>query len=44
VWLALLVCQAVESSAQTLTIDTVGDSLKIRAPGFSFLKAIRCFV
>ena len=37
-WLALLVCQAVESSAQTLTIDTVGDSLKIRAPGFSFLK------
>jgi hypothetical protein len=38
VWLALLVCQAVESSAQTLTIDTVGDSLKIRAPGFSFLK------
>ena len=26
------------SSAQTLTVDTVGDALKIRAPGFSFLK------
>lgn len=38
VWLALLVCPAAQSSAQTLTVDTVGDSLKIRAPGFSFLK------
>lgn len=37
VWLTLLVCPA-RSSAQTLTVDTVGDSLKIRAPGFSFLK------
>ena len=25
-------------SAQTVTVDTVGDALKIRAPGFSFLK------
>ena len=25
------------SSAQTLTVDTAGDSLRIRAPGFSFL-------
>lgn len=37
-WLALLVWPAVQSSAQTLTVDTVGDSLKVRAPGFSFLK------
>lgn len=37
VCLALLVCPAAQSSAQTLTVDTVGDSLKIRAPGFSFL-------
>ena len=26
------------SSAQALTVDTVGDALRIRAPGFSFLK------
>lgn len=37
-WLALLVWPVVQSSAQTLTVDTIGDSLKIRAPGFSFLK------
>ena len=36
--LALLAWPAVCSSAQTLTVDTVGDALKIRAPGFSFLK------
>lgn len=35
--LAWLVWPAVRSSAQTLTVDTVGDSLRIRAPGFSFL-------
>src|SRR5262245_29719055 len=35
--LAVLVIAVVPSSAQTLTIDTVGDSLRIRAPGFSFL-------
>ncbi|HEU4935126.1 MAG TPA: hypothetical protein VFT39_01650, partial [Vicinamibacterales bacterium] len=28
----------VPSSAQTLTVDTTGDSLRIRAAGFSFLK------
>jgi hypothetical protein len=38
VLLALLVWPAVPSSAQTLTVDTAGDSLRIRAPGFSFLK------
>jgi len=38
VLLALLLWPAVPASAQTLTIDTVGDSLRIRAPGFSFLK------
>ena len=36
--LALLVWPAVPSSAQTLTVDTVGEALKVRAPGFSFLK------
>ena len=35
---ALLVWSGVPLSAQTLTIDTAGDALKIRAPGFSFLK------
>ncbi|MFL6279923.1 MAG: hypothetical protein ACJ731_07415 [Vicinamibacterales bacterium] len=34
----LLVWPALPSSAQTFTVDTVGDSLRIRAPGFSFLK------
>jgi hypothetical protein len=34
----LLLWPAVPSSAQTLTVDTVGESLRIRAPGFSFLK------
>ena len=29
---------AVPASAQTLTVDTAGDALRIRAPGFSFLK------
>ena len=37
VWLALLAWPAVQSSAQTLTVDTVGDSLKVRAQGLSFL-------
>jgi hypothetical protein len=36
--LAMLAWPALRSSAQGLTIDTVGDALKIRAPGFSFLK------
>ena len=36
--LALLAWPAVRSSAQTLTVDTAGEALKIRAPGFSFLK------
>jgi hypothetical protein len=36
--LAMLAWPAVRSSAQGLTIDAVGDALKIRAPGFSFLK------
>jgi hypothetical protein len=35
--LALLAWPAVRSSAQTLTVDIVGEVLKIRAPGFSFL-------
>jgi len=38
VLLAALTCPAARASAQTLTIDTIGDALKIRAPGFSFLK------
>jgi hypothetical protein len=38
VLLAMLAWPAVRSSAQGLTIDTAGDALKIRAPGFSFLK------
>ncbi len=36
--LVMGLCAAVQSPAQTLTVDTVGDSLKIRAPGLSFLK------
>jgi hypothetical protein len=36
--LALLVWPAVRSSAQTLSVDAVGEALRIRAPGFSFLK------
>ncbi len=36
--LAVLVCSTVWASAQSLTIDTAGEALKIRAPGFSFLK------
>jgi hypothetical protein len=36
--LALLAWPVDGVSAQTLTIDVVGDALKIRAPGFSFLK------
>ena len=35
---AVLAWPAVRSSAQGLTVDAVGDALKIRAPGFSFLK------
>jgi hypothetical protein len=38
VLLTLLVLAVAPSSAQTLTVDTVGESLRIRAPGFSFLK------
>lgn len=38
VLLALLVWPAVRSLAQTVTVDTVGEVLKIRAPAFSFLK------
>ena len=38
VLLALLVWPAVRSSAQTVTVNTVGEAVKIRAPGFSFLK------
>lgn len=34
----MLAWPAVRSSAQGVTIDTSGDALKIRAPGFSFLK------
>jgi hypothetical protein len=37
VLLALLAWPGVHSSAQTLTFDIVGEVLKIRAPGFSFL-------
>jgi hypothetical protein len=37
VLLAVLAWPGVHSSAQTLTIDIVGEVLKIRAPGFSFL-------
>ncbi len=36
--LALLAWPAVGVSAQTLAVDTIGGMLKIRAPGFSFLK------
>jgi hypothetical protein len=38
VLLALLTWPAARLSAQALTVDTVGDALKIKAPGFSFLK------
>jgi hypothetical protein len=38
VWLALLVWPVEQSWAQALTVDTVGDLLRVRAPGFSFLK------
>jgi hypothetical protein len=34
----LLVLPAVSPSAQSLTIDIVGEMLKVRAPGFSILK------
>jgi hypothetical protein len=36
--LAVLVWPSLRSSAQVMTIETVGDVLKIRAPGFSFLQ------
>lgn len=36
--LSLIVWPVVPSPAQTLTVDTIGDTLKIRAPAFSFLK------
>ena len=35
---ALLAWPAVRLSAQALTVDAVGDALRLRAPGFSFLK------
>jgi len=35
---AVLAWPAVRSSAQGLTVDAVGEALRIRAPGFSFLK------
>ena len=38
VLLTVLVLAAVPSSAQTLTVDTAGDAVRIRAQGFSFLK------
>jgi len=38
VLLVLLVWPTLRVSAQTVTVDTVGEALKIRAPGFSFLK------
>jgi hypothetical protein len=37
VLLALLAWPAVRVSAQAVTVDTAGDVLKVRAPGFSFL-------
>ena len=36
--LVVLAWPAARSSAQSVTVDAVGDALKIRAPGFSFLK------
>jgi hypothetical protein len=36
--LVAVVCTAARVSAQGLTIETGGDSLKLHAPGFSFLK------
>lgn len=36
--LALSVWPAERASAQALTVDVVGEALRIRAPGFSFLK------
>ena len=36
--LALLVWPAAPVSAQAVTVDAIGDALKIRAPAFSFLK------
>ena len=36
--LALLAWPDLAGSAQTLTVDTVGDALKIRVAGFSFLR------
>jgi DNA-binding NtrC family response regulator len=38
VLLALLAWPALRSSAQTVTVDAIGEALKIRAPGFGFLK------
>lgn len=36
--LALLAWPVARVSAQTVTVEAVGDALRIRAPGFSFLK------
>ncbi len=38
VLLALVASAPIRVSAQTVTVDTVGDALRIHAPGFSFLK------
>ena len=38
VLLALVASAPMRVSAQTVTVDTVGDALRIHAPGFSFLK------
>ena len=38
VLLALLTWPTVRVSAQTMTVEAAGNALKIRAPGFSFLK------
>lgn len=36
--LMLLVCQSTRGAAQAVSVTTAGDALKVRAPGFSFLK------
>ena len=37
-WLALIAWPVAPALAQTLTVETIGDRLRIRAPAFSFLK------
>lgn len=36
--LGLLVCQSTPASSQAVSVTTAGDVLRVRAPGFSFLK------